>query len=433
MTGPFTILLVDDEANILRSLYRLLRPEGYRLLTAESGAVALQLMNQEHVDLVISDMRMPEMDGAVFLAKARQQWPDTVRILLTGHADMTQTVAAINQGEIYRYIAKPWGDHELLLTVKQGLDQQYLRRENQRLLQLTAEQNEALKQANSSLEQKVAQRTAELSQLVSFLELTQDELKTSFTTSVQVFSGIIEMRFANWDGHSQRVVSLAESMARQVGLKPAEIEAVVNAAMLHDIGKIAFPDELLGKAFASHNRQERAEFMEHPALGQMVLLPIQELSLAGTYIRGQHENVDGSGFPDHIKHNDIPMGARILAIAVDYDELQMGLVLPQSISAEHARLYVKENSGRRYDPDLVKCLIRAIEGQTSKIREITLTSAQLVPGMVLSRDLYSSARFLLLAKGRKLDTSIIQHICRFERAEGAPVVVHIRQDMNKES
>ncbi len=240
MPTPFTILLVDDEINILRSLHRLLRPEGYRILTAESGAAALSLMSSEPVDLVISDMRMPEMDGAIFLAKVRQEWPDTIRLLLTGHADMAQTVAAINQGEIYRFIAKPWNDQELQLIVRQALEQLYLRRENQRLLKLTAEQNEALKEANNTLEHKVAERTAELSQLVSFLELTQEELKTSFRTSVQVFSSIIEMRFADWTGHSQRVVSLAERLAKYADLKPEEIEAVRNAAMLHDIGKVAY-------------------------------------------------------------------------------------------------------------------------------------------------------------------------------------------------
>ena len=430
MSTPFTILLVDDEINILKALNRLLRTDGYRLLIAESGAEALNLMAQESVDLVISDMRMPEMDGAIFLAKVRQNWPDTIRILLTGHADMVQTVAAINQGEIYRYIAKPWDDQELLILVRQALEQLHLRRENQRLLRLTAEQNEALKEANNTLEIKVAQRTAELSQLVSFLELTQDELKASFRTSLQVFSGIIEMRFADWTGHSLRVVSLAERLAKRAQLKSEEIEAVMNAAILHDIGKVALPDSLLAKPFASHNRQERAEYLEHAALGQMVLFPIQELNLAGTYIRGLHENIDGSGYPDRLKQNEIPVGARLLAIVVDYDELQMGLLLPQQVTAEYARLYIRENSGRRYDPELVQLFIQELEASSAKIKELALTSAQLKTGMVLSRDLYSSAQFLLLAKGRKLDPSIIQHICRFERAEGKPVTVYILDNMH---
>ena len=124
MSSPATLLLVDDEVNILKALTRLLRPAGYQLLTAENGAEALTLLARQPVDLVLSDMRMPVMDGAVFLARVREHWPETMRLLLTGHADMQQTVQAINQGEIYRYIAKPWSDQELLLTVQQALERQ---------------------------------------------------------------------------------------------------------------------------------------------------------------------------------------------------------------------------------------------------------------------------------------------------------------------
>ena len=422
-----TLLLVDDEVNVLKSLMRLLHAHHYRLLMAASGTEALALMAREPVDLVISDMRMPHMDGAELLAKIRQQWPDTMRLLLTGHADMTQTVAAINQGEIYRYIAKPWHDDELLLIVAQALEQQKLKRENARLQQLTAEQNAALREANTTLEQKVAQRTAELSQLVSFLEMTQQELKTSFRTSLQVLANMLDMRFADWVGHSQRVVDVAEQLARMADVGEEEFEAIRNAAQLHDIGKIALPDALVNKPFLSCSRQERSEVMEHPALGQMVLLPIPELNRAGALIRHIHEHYDGTGFPDRLHSDSIPLGARILAIAVDYDELQMGLILPQAITAEHALLYIRENKGQRYDPDLVSLMVRVVDAEQKRIREVALGSSQLKPGMKLSRDLFSASRFLLLTRGRVLDEAIIQHIWHFERTEGKAVTVYVVQ------
>ena len=427
MNQSATLLLVDDEVNVLKSLMRLLHAHNYRLLMAASGTEALALMAREPVDLVISDMRMPHMDGAELLAKIRQQWPDTMRLLLTGHADMTQTVAAINQGEIYRYIAKPWHDDELLLIVAQALEQQKLKRENARLQQLTAEQNAALREANTTLEQKVAQRTAELSQLVSFLEMTQQELKTSFRTSLQVLANMLDMRFADWVGHSQRVVDVAEQLARMADVGEEEFEAIRNAAQLHDIGKIALPDALVNKPFLSCSRQERSEVMEHPALGQMVLLPIPELNRAGALIRHIHEHYDGTGFPDRLHSDSIPWGARILAIAVDYDELQMGLILPQAITAEHALLYIRENKGQRYDPDLVSLMVRVVDAEQKRIREVALGSSQLKPGMKLSRDLFSASRFLLLTRGRVLDEAIIQHIWHFERTEGKAVTVYVVQ------
>src|SRR5487761_2096594 len=123
-----TLLLVDDEANILNALRRLLRPLGYRIFTAESGRAGLEILEREQVDLVISDMRMPEMNGAQFLEEVRIRFPDCMRILLTGYADMGSTIAAINRGEIYRYISKPWEDNDLVLAVKHALERKFLER-----------------------------------------------------------------------------------------------------------------------------------------------------------------------------------------------------------------------------------------------------------------------------------------------------------------
>ena len=164
VAAPATLLLVDDEANILSSLRRLFRPEGYRILTAESGPEGLELIAAERVDLVISDMRMPGMDGAAFLAHVRERSPDSVRILLTGYADINATVSAINEGEIYRYVAKPWDDRDMLLMVRDVLQRRALERENAALAALTRRQNEELQAANSSLERKVAERSPDLCQ-----------------------------------------------------------------------------------------------------------------------------------------------------------------------------------------------------------------------------------------------------------------------------
>jgi response regulator RpfG family c-di-GMP phosphodiesterase len=157
---PPVILCVDDEANILAALRRVFRPLGYQVLVAESGKEALQILEQGgQVDLVISDMRMPEMDGARFLAEVRRRWPEIVRMLLTGYADMESTVAAINEGQIYRHISKPWNEDELLITVRGALERRVLEQEKRRLERLTAEQNLELKRLNAGLEEKVSERT----------------------------------------------------------------------------------------------------------------------------------------------------------------------------------------------------------------------------------------------------------------------------------
>src|SRR5574337_781975 len=203
-----TLLLVDDEPSILSSLRRLLRPVGYRIHTAESGRAGLELLEREPVDLVISDMRMPEMDGAKFLEQVRLRWPQTMRLLLTGYADMSSTIAAINRGEIYRYVAKPWDDNELMLIVRDALEHRRLENENARLLALTQEQNDALRELNSSLEEKGRERTTELEQVNSFLNVANDKLKQNFVVSIKMFTGLMELRGGAMAGHSRRVADL---------------------------------------------------------------------------------------------------------------------------------------------------------------------------------------------------------------------------------
>src|SRR5450830_1257800 len=184
---PWTVLCVDDEPSILSALRRVLRAEGCRLLTAQGGAEALAILATESVDVVVSDMRMPGMDGAQLLARVREEWPGTARILLTGYADMDATIAAINNGQIYRYIHKPWDEHELRLTVRQTAERQQLERERQRLQDLTLTQNQELQELNVSLEARVAERTAELS-------VANDRLKRNYLTVIRTFSGLLELR-----------------------------------------------------------------------------------------------------------------------------------------------------------------------------------------------------------------------------------------------
>ncbi len=244
---PPTLLFVDDEPSILSSLQRLFRPKGYKILTAESGDAGLAILDAQPVDLVISDMRMPKMDGAQFLEKVREKTPETMRLLLTGYADVTSTINAINKGEIYRHISKPWDDNDIVLIVKKALEHKALRAENQRLLVLTQQQNDELKDLNSGLEKRVQERTAEIEQINSFLNLANGKLKQNFLVSIKVFSGLIELREGAVAGHARRVADMARRIASRMTLPTQVQQDVFVAALLHDIGKIGFSDELLSK------------------------------------------------------------------------------------------------------------------------------------------------------------------------------------------
>ena len=425
-----TLLFVDDEPNILSSLRRLFRPHGYRILIAESGAQGLEIIGSETVDLIISDMRMPEMDGAHFLERVREQQPQIIRILLTGYADITSTINAINRGEIYRYISKPWDDNDVVLIVQKALEHARLARENARLTELTRVQNEELRELNTGLEAKVAERTAELEQTNSFLNLANEKLKQNFLVSIKMFSGLMELRGSAVAGHSRRVADLARKLAARLDITGKAQQDVFLAGLLHDIGKIGLSDTLLAKPVSKMGSEELALYRKHALSGESALMPLDELKDAARLIRSHHERFDGQGFPDGLQGAGIPLGARILAVANDYDALQIGTLSEKKASVEEAKSALMQGRHKRYDPQVVDAFIAMLGGAPleNATREIIVPAADLQPGMVLARDLISREGVLLLATDYVLDAMLVRQIQDFARREGVNLSLHIRTD-----
>ena len=420
--APFTLLCVDDEANILSSLRRLFRPHGYTVLTATGGAEGLEILGKQPVDLIISDMRMPGMDGAAFLAEARKRHPDTVRLLLTGYADMDSTIAAINAGQISRYIAKPWNDQDVVLTVREALERKALEREKHRLEALTQAQNTELKALNASLEDKVEARTQEL-------KAAHEKLKQQFLTSIRVFSNLIELREGVISGHSRRVADLARKIALKLNFPSADVQDVMLSGLLHDVGKIGLPDELLSKPVSHMSGDELGLLRKHPVTGQAALMGIENLRKAGTFIRAHHERWDGQGYPDRLSGLAIPYGARVLAVANDFDSLQIGSLSPRKMKQDEALAFIQQNRGKRYCPQVVDALIEVLgAAETASQTGHELNPSSLKPGMVLARDLVTRDGVMLLAADFVLDESLIRQLRELEASEGIRLSIAIRPD-----
>lgn len=423
----FTVLCVDDEANILASLRRLLRRSGYKIITAESGAAALVILGQEKIDLVISDMRMPEMSGAEFLAIVLSYWPDIPRILLTGYADIHSTIDAINKAKIHRYISKPWDDAELLSLIEEALAVKRLERDKAQLNVLINQKNQQLQELNQSLEAQVKERTQELEAAIHELRALHDKLKKGFITSVRVFANLIEMRANNLSGHARVIADLSRKIARQLKLSEAEIQDVFIAALLHSIGKIGLPDTLLAKPFVEMTLQERNIYASYPSKGAAALMALEQLQAASSIIRGQHERYDGLGSPDKLAGAEIPLGSRILALCRDYESLQAGFLTGKAMLQSEALKNIEASSGKRYDPKVVEAFIAAIEKpeQSQMITEQLIRSKDLRPQMVLARDLLASG-VMLLAKDHTLDERLIRQICTFEKSDHSALEIYIQ-------
>jgi response regulator RpfG family c-di-GMP phosphodiesterase len=415
-----TLLFVDDERNILSALNRLFRPQGYRIFTAEGGPAALQIMERQAIDLVISDMRMPGMDGAQLLAHIAERWPDTTRMLLTGYADIQSTVSAINHGHIYRYISKPWDDNDIKLNVATAIEQKKLVEEKRRLEALTKQQNAELHALNEQLETKVRQRTEQL-------QHAHQNLIDSYHASLHVFSGLIELREGRAPGHAKRVAERCAQLARHLQLTEAFTQTLYNAALLHDIGTLGFDSALPQKSFESLTLSERSEYIKHPDIAAALLMHMEPLHEAVPIIKAHREHWDGSGYPEGLKDQEIPLGARILCLINDYDKLQLGLLTKQTMTPLHARTFLERNKRRRYDPQLVDAFLALPEPDHFPKLGLAVSVLQLREGMVLSRELTTPDGILLLAKGAIINARVISTLAKLEKAVGTPLAIYVTQ------
>lgn len=413
-----TILCVDDEPHILSSLTRLMRSTGHRILTAESGAAALTMMGNDRIDLLISDMRMPAMSGAELMQVVRTRWPHITRLLLTGHSDVSATIAAINEGQVHRYLTKPWSDAELLLTIKEAFERRFLEEEKARLEALAVQQNAELKHLNTHLESLVDERTRALA-------LAHERLKKSYFNSIKTFSHLIELRGGHLMGHARRVADLSLRTAKALRLEDAALNDVLIGALMHDIGHIGLPDQIIAKPTSRLTPAEAAQYRMHPVFGEQTLMGQDDMQSVATLIRSHHEHHDGTGFPDGLTGDQIPVGARILAIADAYEDLQSGQLQPEHLSPLEARAVLAKGRGTQFDPlvlDVFLCLFSSASAHNDE-QPLLLRPEELQPGMIMARDFLSPQGVLLLATDHVLTEDLINRIRIFERRGGRPILL----------
>ncbi len=426
-----TILLVDDEKNILNSLSRLFRREGYGILKAENAAEALALLDDNKVSLVISDYRMPEVDGVEFLSIVKDGSPDTIRFMLTGQADLDSVVEAINKGEVSRYITKPWDDDMLKITVKEALEHYDLTQENRRLFdetmrlnEETARLNEELTDINEHLEEKVRDKTK--------------EIRENFFGFVRMFADLMSLYDPVLGGHTSRVATLARALAVRLGLEEQDVDLIEAAAYLHSIGLIGVPKDVLKRAETTVflSDVELAFMKKTPIVSQRLLAHIDMLLQSGIIIRSHAENFDGSGYPDGLRGEEIHIGSRILAVCKAYDKV---LSKKKDVSKRREFEYIKQLSPKEYDPNVLAALVglrlgdaaenfyrkslaeggSGKRGATKKISAPVVeheTHAGTMPfealrdGMLLAEDIKNISGKVLVSRGSRLTNVLIEKV-----------------------
>ena len=309
----YNILLVDDEADNLALLYRTLRGS-YNLEKSTSPLQALEMIKDKHFELVISDHKMPEMDGVEFLKRVQLSSPSTMRILLTAYSDANILIDAINYAKIYRYVKKPFNPDELQLIVSSALEYYQLKYDNEKLIM---------------------------------------DLKELFSGTIKAIMEALDAKDSFTSGRSRRITYYSIQVAKQLGLSPIEVGKIELAGMLHDIGMIGVSDEILYKIDAL-TQEEYEEIKKHITYSVKILEDIKQLKDVVEIIKYHHEKYDGTGYPFGIKGEDIPIGSKIISIADAFDSVISNRIYRNKIELEEALGKIKEASGTQFDPVVVK-------------------------------------------------------------------------------
>ncbi|MDN3651038.1 response regulator [Reinekea marina] len=406
------ILFVDDEENILKTLKRLMSFEDYECFFASNGKEGLELLQQTPIDIIISDMRMPEMNGDDFLAAAREICPNSMRFILSGYSDFTSMIKALNEGGVHQFISKPWDDEALLQKIHDAAESVKIRSERDRLRELTERQAQELKDANQGLEAKVKARTNELEQTSDMLDLSFQELKASYGVFIDVIAQVLSLRSVAPKDYLNDIADTAKALAAAKGMNEDQQDHVYKAAKLHELGKIRIPENILKKPLTQMSTQELKEYKTYPMQGYALLASLDNLGEVANYIQAHSEHFNGKGFPNRLSEGQIPLGSRIISICMYYFMYRNGLIDGNSHDEDESEKFIRQKAGQWVDPDLVEAFLECAEEELAKKGQfesrIALSQAQ--PGIVLSRDLFNVRGVIMLTKGTMVTLKTLEKL-----------------------
>lgn len=330
MTGKREgILIVDDEELIRRLLHQKLSSEGYRCQKASSAAQALDKLKSNPVELVILDIKMPGKSGMELLLELRARYPDTAVIMATAIADTTTAIQCMKEGA-YDYITKPFNLDEVVLSIDRALEKRRLELEN--------------KDYQQHLEQKVEEQAG--------------KIRTSFINAVTALAYALEAKDIYTSGHSQRVTKISVAIARELGMPQDSVDKIRLAGLVHDIGKIGIRESVLNKP-APLTDEEFRHIRSHCQAGEHILTPIVEDREILRAVRHHHERYDGMGYPDGLKGEQIPLGAKILSVADAFDAMTSERPYRSAMSAQDACAEIERCKGTQFAPRVADAFFRS--------------------------------------------------------------------------
>lgn len=416
------VLFVDDEPSVLKALTRFARQRKWDADTAISGEEALKLAAQKQYDVVVSDMRMPKMDGTEFLHNMKVAHPNTARILMTGYSDLDALEKVINESGISNYVTKPWNDHVLQEIIETGVKYVLSERERKRLEVLTQQQNKKLskialvldkklKESNIETEQalsllhmqevvldkKLKESSIETEQALSLLYLQEDRVKESALDSLSIITKVLSWKEGYDHGYTKFVEEYGVLIAEKLELEKDQIENIKLAAKLQLLGLLCLPDSFRYKPQFSLTKEEREQYEKYPLYGEIAVSSSAHLASVGKIIRHHQEFINGNGFPDGLYGNDIPIESQIIGLLGDFYDAFSGKKVKELEGVEGAKAYIEKWKGKHYDVSLTQVFFDVIEKfdwQEKSRKKISLE--ELKVGDVLAEDIITNGCLTLL-------------------------------------
>jgi putative two-component system response regulator len=332
-TQPFGCLIVDDEPRLRQVLLHLMRGDGFHCLEASNGAEAIELLERHPVPLVMSDMRMPRMDGIELLRTLRERWPDTAVVMITAVADVEVAVSCLSMGAM-DYLTKPFHLEEVRARVNQALEKRRLMLEN--------------RDYQVHLEERVTAQARRIEEV--------------FLAGIQALADALEVKDPYTRGHSVRVSRYSSAISRTMNVDAQTVRQIELGGHVHDIGKIGVREAVLNKP-GSLTDEEYRHIMTHPVTGWRILAPLLgDAPIALNVVRSHHERVDGRGVPDGLQGDQIPLEARIVAVADAFDAMMSGRPYRGvEMTIEQALRELTVNIGTQFDQSVVAATLEAVE------------------------------------------------------------------------
>ncbi len=408
------VLFVDDEENILNSLRRLFHrlPE-WECHFALGPKAAIRVLTEHNIAVIVSDHRMPEMSGAELLAIIRERRPNTVRMMLTGQANLHDVERVVNAGEVFRFILKPWRDAELIEAVRSAVRHFLLRQENEFLRRQTEQQNIELKNLNVSLESRVEERTEQLRDALHTAKSLNGRLEQSLRDSLMCLFSFVEQANPRMGAHCRRVADLARKMAAALGMADANRWEVETTALLHDVGKLGLPAYLSEKDLSLMRPEEEFVYRLHAHEGAERLRSIGSIAGICVAVAQHHERYNGSGFPDHLDRSQICDAAYVVGICDFYDNLVSQIYEDRVYHLQEARRTIEMTADKEFPQRIVSAMLSVLtDEERALIRRdaIKVSLQNLASNMRLARNLYTVSGTLLLAENGRLTRKAIARI-----------------------